>query len=215
MSERDPESSKGRGDRVVGSNLPQLQNAGADGKAPVGHFLRETGRSARAGDNGRAAYEGPAALLGPQQAPLLHVAQRVTHRDPTDAEHLAPSSGSRSSRTKMPSCKPRLRTWAALTREWAGAGGSRCHKSRTKVFRRGLSLRCGARTRSGSPCQSPAMPNGRCRMHGGRRRARRRVIGMRSSTDATPQRRLPDGEISALCAPYETRPARPRTRHKL
>ena len=27
--------------------------------------------------------------------------------------------------------------------------------------------RCGARTRRGSPCQSPAMPNGRCRMHGG------------------------------------------------
>ena len=30
-----------------------------------------------------------------------------------------------------------------------------------------LSSRCGARTRSGSPCRSPAMPNGRCRMHGG------------------------------------------------
>jgi hypothetical protein len=29
------------------------------------------------------------------------------------------------------------------------------------------SPRCGARTRNGSPCQSPAMPNGRCRMHGG------------------------------------------------
>ena len=27
--------------------------------------------------------------------------------------------------------------------------------------------RCGAQTRRGSPCQSPAMPNGRCRMHGG------------------------------------------------
>ena len=27
--------------------------------------------------------------------------------------------------------------------------------------------RCGARTRSGKPCQSPGMPNGRCRMHGG------------------------------------------------
>lgn len=27
--------------------------------------------------------------------------------------------------------------------------------------------RCGARTRSGRPCQGPAMPNGRCRMHGG------------------------------------------------
>ena len=30
-----------------------------------------------------------------------------------------------------------------------------------------LSWRCGARTRDGSSCQSPAMPNGRCRMHGG------------------------------------------------
>ncbi|WP_370136433.1 MULTISPECIES: HGGxSTG domain-containing protein [unclassified Bradyrhizobium] len=28
--------------------------------------------------------------------------------------------------------------------------------------------RCGARSkRNGKPCQSPAMPNGRCRMHGG------------------------------------------------
>ena len=31
-----------------------------------------------------------------------------------------------------------------------------------------LSLRCGARTRSGNKCQSPAMLNGRCRMHGGK-----------------------------------------------
>ncbi|WP_336491070.1 HGGxSTG domain-containing protein [Methylobacterium nigriterrae] len=30
-----------------------------------------------------------------------------------------------------------------------------------------LSPRCGAKTRSGRPCCSPAMPNGRCRMHGG------------------------------------------------
>ena len=28
--------------------------------------------------------------------------------------------------------------------------------------------RCGARTRSGSTCKSPAMPNGRYRMHGGK-----------------------------------------------
>ena len=27
--------------------------------------------------------------------------------------------------------------------------------------------RCRAQTRRGSACQSPAMPNGRCRMHGG------------------------------------------------
>jgi hypothetical protein len=30
-----------------------------------------------------------------------------------------------------------------------------------------LSSRCRAKTRSGNPCRSPAMPNGRCRMHGG------------------------------------------------
>jgi uncharacterized protein YjcR len=29
------------------------------------------------------------------------------------------------------------------------------------------SARCGAKTRRGTPCQAPAMPNGRCRMHGG------------------------------------------------
>ena len=27
--------------------------------------------------------------------------------------------------------------------------------------------KCRARTRSGQPCQAPAMSNGRCRMHGG------------------------------------------------
>jgi hypothetical protein len=30
-----------------------------------------------------------------------------------------------------------------------------------------LSRRCGAQTRGGSRCRSPAMPNGRCRIHGG------------------------------------------------
>jgi hypothetical protein len=36
-----------------------------------------------------------------------------------------------------------------------------------RKLRMRLSQRCGARTRRGSPCQSPAMKNGRCRMHGG------------------------------------------------
>src|SRR6478672_5435326 len=27
--------------------------------------------------------------------------------------------------------------------------------------------RCGAKNRRGTPCQCPAMPNGRCRLHGG------------------------------------------------
>jgi len=29
-------------------------------------------------------------------------------------------------------------------------------------------LRCGAKTRKGTKCKSPAMKNGRCRMHGGK-----------------------------------------------
>lgn len=29
-------------------------------------------------------------------------------------------------------------------------------------------MQCGAKTRSGKPCKSPAMANGRCRMHGGK-----------------------------------------------
>jgi hypothetical protein len=29
------------------------------------------------------------------------------------------------------------------------------------------SPRCGARTRDGAPCKGPAMPNHKCRMHGG------------------------------------------------
>jgi hypothetical protein len=31
-----------------------------------------------------------------------------------------------------------------------------------------LSPRCGAKTRKKTPCQAPAMPNGRCRTHGGK-----------------------------------------------
>ena len=31
-----------------------------------------------------------------------------------------------------------------------------------------LSQRCHARTRRATPCQSPAMANGKCRMHGGK-----------------------------------------------
>ena len=28
-------------------------------------------------------------------------------------------------------------------------------------------MQCGAKTRGGTPCRTPPMPNGRCRMHGG------------------------------------------------
>lgn len=44
--------------------------------------------------------------------------------------------------------------------------------------------RCGARTRSGIPCAGPAMPNGRCRMHGGGSTGPRTAEGLERSRAA-------------------------------
>jgi len=38
--------------------------------------------------------------------------------------------------------------------------------------------RCGAKTRKGSPCLSPAMKNGRCRLHGGKSTGPRTLEGI-------------------------------------
>ena len=38
--------------------------------------------------------------------------------------------------------------------------------------------RCGAKTRWGSACQAPAMPNGRCRLHGGKSTGPRTAKGL-------------------------------------
>lgn len=38
---------------------------------------------------------------------------------------------------------------------------------RAALIRAREAARCGAKTRSGCPCEGPAMANGRCRMHGG------------------------------------------------
>jgi len=38
--------------------------------------------------------------------------------------------------------------------------------------------RCGAKTRRGTACQAPAMPNGRCRLHGGRSTGPRTAGGL-------------------------------------
>ena len=44
---------------------------------------------------------------------------------------------------------------------------SRSDKRAKFDFPMHLSPRCGAKTRSGKPCRAPAMPNRKCRMHGG------------------------------------------------
>jgi len=54
-----------------------------------------------------------------------------------------------------------------------GAHGEACTSGeaprwRVLLDRASAARRCGARCkRTGQPCQGPAMPNGRCRMHGG------------------------------------------------
>ena len=40
---------------------------------------------------------------------------------------------------------------------------------------------CGARNRRGSPCKCPAMPNGRCRLHGGLSTGPRSPAGLKAS----------------------------------
>ncbi len=44
--------------------------------------------------------------------------------------------------------------------------------------------RCGAKTRSGTPCKAPAMANGRCRMHGGKSTGPRTPEGLERSRKA-------------------------------
>ena len=44
--------------------------------------------------------------------------------------------------------------------------------------------RCGAKTRKGTPCKSPAMANGRCRMHGGKSTGPRTPEGLERSRKA-------------------------------
>src|SRR3954468_22064671 len=46
------------------------------------------------------------------------------------------------------------------------------------------SPRCGARRRDGEPCRGAAMPNGRCRMHGGPSTGPRTVEGLARSRRA-------------------------------
>ena len=53
--------------------------------------------------------------------------------------------------------------------------------------------RCGARTRSGAHCRAAAMPNGRCRMHGGPSTGPRTTEGLANSRQA----RLRHGRYSA------------------
>src|ERR1700681_1668841 len=55
-------------------------------------------------------------------------------------------------------------------RQWGwstGEGSDQNQRINLMLLDMHRAKRCGARTRKGTPCQTPAMANGRCRMHGG------------------------------------------------
>lgn len=65
------------------------------------------------------------------------------------------------------------------------------------------SLRCGAQTRSGTLCRSPAMRNGRCRMHGGAStgpRTHEGVERIRAARTRTGLHTAEMREVRRLCA---------------
>lgn len=45
-------------------------------------------------------------------------------------------------------------------------------------------IQCGAKTRQGGSCQQPSMPNGRCRLHGGKSTGPRTPEGLERSRKA-------------------------------
>ena len=55
--------------------------------------------------------------------------------------------------------------------------------------------RCGAKTRKGTPCRSPAMANGRCRMHGGKSTGPRTPEGLERSKNANFKHGLYSAEV--------------------
>ncbi len=58
--------------------------------------------------------------------------------------------------------------------------------------------RCGARTRAGTPCQGPAMRNGRCRMHGGASTGPRTAEGLQRIAQARTVHGAYSAEVRAL-----------------
>src|ERR1700733_6841852 len=58
--------------------------------------------------------------------------------------------------------------------------------------------RCGARNRAGNPCRAPAMPNGRCQMHGGKSTGPRTAEGLERMRSAKKKHGLYQAETLGL-----------------
>ena len=109
------------------------------------------------------------------------------------------AKGGRRSRSSTSTSMKAARLSSATSRP-RGEGLHRKQRNNPMHLPMHQAKRCRARTRRGTECQSPAMKNGRCRMHGERHRARQRGIETPSSTGAILPRRLRDGERLRSCS---------------
>jgi hypothetical protein len=71
--------------------------------------------------------------------------------------------------------------------------------------------RCGAHTRCGGECRQPAMPNGRCRLHGGLSTGPRTPAGLARSRRARWKHGAYSAEVRALCREARARLGRVRS----
>jgi hypothetical protein len=139
-----------------------------------------------------AAMESPPAAPPPTRAATPH-AQRhrpgiATTRTASAARQTAPITATPHVQRQTPAQPPAAPTQllacgapptaGAPTRQHPMPSGSR---GRLKNGAPGgdylAAPRCGARTRAGGSCQQPAMPNGRCRLHGGKSTGARTEAG--------------------------------------
>lgn len=62
--------------------------------------------------------------------------------------------------------------------------------------------RCGAKTRRGTRCECPAMPNGRCRLHGGLSTGAKTIEGLERIKRAVTKHGMYTKEAKAMRAAY-------------
>jgi hypothetical protein len=91
-----------------------------------------------------------------------HGPTRLWSKHSTDIAEKA----SKRSRLSTFTCTPADKPWLELSRA-KGEGSKENQMINRMLLDMHRAKRCEARTRKGTPCQSPAMANGRCRMHGG------------------------------------------------
>ena len=104
------------------------------------------------------------AALSPQLVTFTNC--RAAIRSCSMRSTITAGKGSRRSRWSTFTFTPAAKPWLGMSRP-QGEGSHRNQRNNPMLLHMHQAPRCGARTRRGSPCQSPAMKNGRCRMHGG------------------------------------------------